>query len=161
MHLNPGTLRMRSGASGSAESWTRIVLSCAAYAMFIGSVYMVHVVGRRWVAGALLGEYVNGYNPSVIEIQRTEVFERWLRRLRDTQGRRRITDRIHRISSGNYGDTRSVGGGVSELRIHYGPGYRVYFTRMGESIIVLLAGGDKDSQQRDIRTAQDLARELR
>ena len=97
----------------------------------------------------------------VIEIQRTEVFERWLRRLRDRHGRRRITDRIQRLSSGNYGDVRPVGGGVSELRIHYGPGYRVYFTQRGEFVVVLLAGGDKDSQRRDIRTAQDLARELR
>lgn len=79
---------------------------------------------------------------------------------RDREGQRRITDRIERISSGNYGDARSVGGGVSELRIHYGPGYRIYFTRRGEFIVVLLAGGDKNSQQRDIRTAQDLAHEL-
>ena len=104
---------------------------------------------------------MGGYNPSVIEIRRTEVFERWLRRLRDTQARRRITDRIQRLSSGNFGDVVSVGGGVSELRIHYGPGYRVYFAQQGQSIVVLLAGGDKDSQARDIRTAQDLARELR
>ena len=108
-----------------------------------------------------LKKYASGYNPSVIEIQQTQVFERWLRRLRDTQARRLITDRIQRLSSGNYGDARSVGGGVSELRVHYGPGYRIYFTRQGEWIIVLLVGGDKDSQDRDIRTAQDLARELR
>ena len=97
----------------------------------------------------------------MIEIQRTRVYERWFRRLRDRQARRRINDRIQRLSSGNFGDMRSVGEGVSELRIHHGPGYRVYFTRRGESIVVLLAGGDKDSQRRDIGTAQELARELR
>ena len=97
------------------------------------------------------------YNPPVIEVQQTRVYTRWFDRLRDRRARRRIQTRIRSLIEGNPGDWRSVGGGVSELRIHYGPGYRVYFTRRGDSIVILLAGGDKDSQDRDIRTAQDLA----
>lgn len=72
----------------------------------------------------------------------------------------RIDIRIRRLSLGNPGDVRPVGGGVSEMRIDYGPGYRVYFVRRGEAVIVLLAGGDKGSQSRDIRRARELAREL-
>ena len=122
---------------------------------------MVHVVGRPWVAGALLGGYASGYNLCVIEIRQTGVYTRWFHRLRDKQAEALIERRILRLARGYFGDVRSVGRGVSELRIHYGPGYRVYFARQGESIVVLLAGGDKDSQRRDIRTAQDLTRELR
>ena len=80
-------------------------------------------------------------------------------RLRDRRARRLITDRLQRVANGNFGDARSVGGSVSELRISYGPGYRIYFTWIGETVIMLLAGGDKDSQSRDISTAQALARE--
>ena len=104
---------------------------------------------------------MSGYNLCVIEIRQTGVYTRWFRRLRDKQAEALIERRILRLARGYFGDVRSVGRGVSELRIHYGPGYRVYFARQGESIVVLLAGGDKDSQRRDIRTAQDLARELR
>ena len=111
--------------------------------------------GRRFAYG-----YATGYNPTVIEIQRTRVYERWFRRLRDSRAQGRIIDRIRRLSEGNPGDVRPVGAGVSELRIQYEPGYRVYFVRRGESRILLLAGGDKDSQNRDIRTALDIAREL-
>ena len=96
----------------------------------------------------------------MIEIQRTRVYERWFRRLRDSRAQGRIIDRIRRLSEGNPGDVRAVGEGVSELRIHYGPGYRVYFVRRSQSVILLLAGGDKDSQNRDIRTALDLASDL-
>ena len=104
--------------------------------------------------------YVSGYNPSVIEIQRTRVYEMWFRRLRDRRAQGRIIDRVRRLSEGNPGDVRPVGEGVSELRIHYGPGYRVYFVRRGQSVILLLAGGGKDSQNRDIRTALELASDL-
>jgi putative addiction module killer protein len=97
---------------------------------------------------------------AMIEIRQTEAFAAWLRGLRDRQARARIQARIDRLSLGNPGDTRSVGGGVSELRIDYGPGYRVYFVRRGEMLIVLLAGGDKRTQARDIKTARDLARSL-
>ena len=100
------------------------------------------------------------YNESVIEIRQTGVYARWFRRLRDREVRARIDIRIRRLSLGNPGDVRPVGGGVSELRIDYGPGYRVYFSRRGEAVIVLLAGGDKGSQDRDIRRALELARGL-
>ena len=92
-----------------------------------------------------------------MEVRQTEVYARWFRRLRDTQARARINVRIRRLSLGNPGDVRAVGGGVSELRIDHGPGYRVYFVQRGRALIVLLAGGGKDSQERDIRKALALA----
>ena len=94
------------------------------------------------------------------EIRETEVYARWFRRLRDRQARVRIDVRIRRLSLGNPGDVRPVGEGVSEMRINYGPGYRVYFVRRGQALVVLLAGGDKDSQKRDIPRALELARGL-
>ena len=100
------------------------------------------------------------YNVLMVEIRQTEAYARWFRRLRDRQARVRIDNRIRRMSLGNLGDVRPVGEGVSEVRIDYGPGYRVYFMQRGETLIVLLAGGDKDSQARDIRRAQELARGL-
>ena len=96
----------------------------------------------------------------MIEIRETEVYARWFRRLRDRQARVRIDNRIRRLSLGNPGDVRPVGEGVSEIRVNYGPGYRVYYVQRGETLIVLLAGGDKDSQERDIRRALELARGL-
>ena len=96
----------------------------------------------------------------VIEFRQTEVYARWFRRLRDRQARVRIDNRIRRLSLGNPGDVRPVGEGVSEIRIDYGPGYRVYFVQRAEALVVLLAGGDKDSQARDIRRALELARGL-
>ena len=96
----------------------------------------------------------------MVEIRQTEAYARWFMRLRDRQARVRIDNRIRRMSLGNLGDVRPVGDGVSEVRIEYGPGYRVYFVQRGETLIVLLAGGDKDSQVRDIRRAQELARGL-
>jgi putative addiction module killer protein len=96
----------------------------------------------------------------VIEIRQTETFAAWFREVRDRQLRARIQVRIDRLSLGNPGDVRPVGEGVSELRIDYGPGYRVYFVRHGDTLIVLLAGGDKRTQARDIRTALTLARSL-
>ena len=96
----------------------------------------------------------------VVEVRQTEVYARWFRRLRDRQARVRIDSRIRRLSLGNPGDVRPVGEGVSEIRIDYGPGYRVYFAQRGQDLIVLLAGGDKDSQERDIQRALALARGL-
>jgi len=96
----------------------------------------------------------------VIEVRQTEAYGRWISRLRDRQARARINIRVRRLSLGNFGDVRTIGGGVSEIRIDYGPGYRVYFTRRGSALVVLLAGGDKSSQRRDIARARDLAREL-
>ncbi len=85
---------------------------------------------------------------------------KWIDGLRDARGRARVLARVERLSAGRTGDVRSVGGGVSELRIDHGPGYRVYFTKRGRAIVILLAGGDKGSQGRDIKMAQRLARNL-
>ncbi len=108
----------------------------------------------------LLSRYPVAYNRVMVEIRQTDAYARWFRRLRDRQARVRIDNRIRRLSLGNPGDVRPVGEGVSEIRIDYGPGYRVYFAQMGEALVVLLAGGDKDSQERDIRRALELARGL-
>ena len=97
------------------------------------------------------------YNRTMVEIRQTDVYARWFRRLRDREARARIDSRIRRLSLGNPGDLRPVGEGVSEIRVDHGPGYRVYFVRQGKALVVLLAGGDKDSQKRDIRRALDLA----
>jgi putative addiction module killer protein len=93
-------------------------------------------------------------------IHTTETFDAWFARLRDKQAARRIQVRIDRTEEGNFGDCEPVGEGVSEMRIHYGPGYRVYFTQRGLEIVVLLAGGDKSTQGKDIKTALTLARQL-
>ena len=96
----------------------------------------------------------------MVEIRQTDTYVRWFDDLRDLQARARILVRIRRLSLGNFGDVRPVGEGVSELRIDYGPGYRVYFTSRGESLVILLTGGDKRTQSRDIDTALRLSREL-
>jgi len=93
----------------------------------------------------------------MIEIQQTEIYANWFAQLHDRQARARIDVRIRRLSLGNPGDVRPVGAGVSELRIDYGPGYRVYFVQRGALLIILLAGGDKRTQSRDIQTALELA----
>jgi putative addiction module killer protein len=96
----------------------------------------------------------------VIEVRQTEIFAQWFRRLRDRRAQRRIQVRIDRFEAGNPGDVRPVGGGVSEMRIDYGPGYRVYFAQRGVTLVILLAGGDKRSQQQDIAMALKLAGEV-
>lgn len=95
----------------------------------------------------------------VLEIRQSPVYARWFANLRDRQARARVDVRIRRLSLGNPGDVKSVGDGVLELRIDYGPGYRVYFTRRGERLVILLAGGDKKSQTKDIAKAIELASE--
>ncbi len=97
----------------------------------------------------------------MIEVIQSSTFRRWIRRLRDRRAVARINARLRNVSIGNLGDTTSVGDGVFEMRIHYGPGYRLYFLREGPTVIVLLCGGDKDSQSRDIERARSLAREWR
>ena len=96
----------------------------------------------------------------MIEIRQTEIYSKWFKSLRDSQAQARINIRIRRLSMGNSGDVKPVGKGVSELRIDYGAGYRVYFIQRGEQLIILLAGGDKRTQDQDIKTALELAKEL-
>jgi putative addiction module killer protein/probable addiction module antidote protein len=95
------------------------------------------------------------------EVRQTATFARWFAGLRDGRARARIQARIDRLAIGNAGDVKPIGGGVSEMRIDYGPGYRVYFVERGTTLVVLLAGGDKGTQQRDIKLARDLARNRR
>ena len=96
----------------------------------------------------------------MLEIRQTATFRKWERRLRDQRAKALIAARIFRLANGLRGDVQPVGNGVSEMRIHFGPGYRVYFKEIGMEIVVLLCGGDKSTQQRDIDTAQRLAAEL-
>ena len=96
----------------------------------------------------------------MVEIRKTELFAKWLDNLRDIQAKARVLVRIERLASGNAGDVKPVGEGISEMRIDYGPGYRVYFTKRGSELIILLAGGDKGSQSSDIKTSLRLARNL-
>jgi putative addiction module killer protein len=96
----------------------------------------------------------------MIEIRQTEEYSQWFEGLRDRQARARINVRIRRLSLGNPGDVKPVGAGISELRIDYGPGYRVYFVYQGQTVVILLAGGDKHTQERDIKAALELARNL-
>ncbi len=95
-----------------------------------------------------------------MEVLYTEAFETWLRGLRNQRARIRILSRLERIEDGNFGDHRSVGDGVSELRVNVGQGYRVYYTVRRNTVVILLYGGDKSSQRRDIRRAQRIASEF-
>ena len=101
-----------------------------------------------------------GYNIAVPEIRQTEPFSAWLRSLRDPQARARIAARIRRLAFGNPGDIRPVGEGVSELRIQYGPGYRVYYVQRADVLVILLCGGDKSTQEGDFANAKRLAKEI-
>ena len=94
------------------------------------------------------------------EVRQTDAYENWFRRLRDREAKARILVRVRRLALGNPGDVRPVGGGISELRIDHGPGYRVYWFHPDEETAVLLLGGDKSTQRQDIGKARDLAREL-
>jgi putative addiction module killer protein len=96
----------------------------------------------------------------MLELKQTETFRRWRTRLKDQHARALIASRLDRLAYGHQGDAVPVGQGISELRIHYGPGYRVYFKRRGNQLIVLLCGGTKSTQQRDIKAAKRLADEL-
>ena len=96
----------------------------------------------------------------VFQLQRTDVFDKWLSGLRDAKGKARILARLESVRLGNLGDSMSLGDGLHELRVFAGPGYRVYFAPRGKIVIVLLCGGDKSSQRRDITRAKRLLREL-
>ena len=93
-------------------------------------------------------------------IRKTEAYAQWIDGLRDIHARARVLVRVERLAEGNAGDVRPVGEGVSEMRIDYGPGYRVYYTKRAREVVVLLAGGDKSTQATDIKTALRLARHL-
>ena len=96
----------------------------------------------------------------MIEIRQTAVFSKWIKDLRDAKAKAKIAGRIERLAMGLAGDVKPVGNGLSELRIHDGPGYRIYFITKGHVLIVLLCGGDKSSQDKDIKRAKDLAQQL-
>src|SRR6516225_10132237 len=104
--------------------------------------------------------YPMGYPCAVYEIRRSETFDTWLKNLADSKARARIAARIDRLGLGNPGDVKPVGGGVSEMRIDYGPGYRLYFTQRGRTVVLLLCGGDKATQANDIKRAIALAKEV-
>jgi putative addiction module killer protein len=101
-----------------------------------------------------------GYNSTVPQIRKTREFALWIDGLGDTRARARILVRIERLAAGNPGDVRPVGEGVSELRIDDGPGYRVYYKKIGSKLVILLAGGDKGTQKKDIGLSLRLARNL-
>jgi putative addiction module killer protein len=96
----------------------------------------------------------------MFEILTTDEFDRWLSDLADERARTKIASRVARLCFGNAGDVKPVGEGVSEMRIHHGPGYRVYYKQTGRTIILILCGGDKSSQDRDIKRAKEIAAEL-
>lgn len=96
----------------------------------------------------------------MIEIRQTRIFMEWRAGLRDIVASKRISARIDRLSFGNFGDVKPVGEGVSELRLDFGPGYRIYFVQRGDVLVILLCGGDKSSQVRDITKAKQMAQEL-
>lgn len=104
--------------------------------------------------------YLNGYNFCMYNVQQTQKFSQWLTKLKDMRARIAIVRRIERAQSGNVGDVKSVGESVYEMRIDMGPGYRLYYTMRGDEIIILLVGGDKSTQQRDIEKAIEMAKEI-
>lgn len=97
----------------------------------------------------------------MIEIVQTDIFRHWIERLKDRVARNRIIARIDRAAGGNFGDWKPVGGGVAEMRIDHGPGYRVYFSRRGDRLVIILAGGTKGTQSADIHRAIEIAAELK
>lgn len=93
-------------------------------------------------------------------VEKTEEFDTWLKALCDARAKAKIISRIERLADGNPGDVKPVGNGISEMRVHYGPGYRVYYCQQGETIVIILCGGDKDSQAKDIATAKEIKESL-
>jgi putative addiction module killer protein len=100
------------------------------------------------------------YSSDMIEVRKTTIFTKWFESLKDRRAKARIQVRIDRVEMGHFGDVEPVGEGVSELRIFYGPGYRVYFVQPDAAVVILLSGGDKDSQQADIVKAKEIAKQL-
>ena len=104
--------------------------------------------------------YPYGYDCCMILLRQTETFSRWLSSLKDRQVQARILSRLDRIAMGNFGDVKSVGEGISEIRIDSGPGYRLYFVRRESAVVLLLCGGDKSTQDRDIARSKELVHTL-
>ena len=104
--------------------------------------------------------YLIGYNEIMIRVEETDNFKKWMRDMKDRKARSIINARIRRLSLGNKGDTKYITDGISELRIDFGPGYRVYYIEENQTIIILLCGGDKSSQKRDIEEAKLIAQNL-
>jgi len=96
----------------------------------------------------------------MFSVRKTEIFDNWIRKLKDRTGRAIINARILRLSHGNYGDTKYLGDGINELRIDFGPGYRVYYTQIRQTIVILLCGGDKSTQSSDLKKAKNMAENL-
>ncbi len=96
----------------------------------------------------------------MIEVRKTEIFDKWFTKLKDRKAKARIQARIDRVEIGNFGDVSPVGEGISELRIFYGPGYRVYYVQKDSVVVILLSGGDKSSQKTDIAKAKEVAKQL-
>ena len=113
---------------------------------------------REFAKNRLTGMYVITYTITVKEIIHSDEFDNWLHKLRDSRARFRIYKRIERLAEGNPGDVAPAGEGISEMRIDYGPGYRVYLKDTGREIIILLCGGDKSTQQADIKQAKIIAK---
>jgi putative addiction module killer protein len=124
-----------------------------------GPLPFVDYDGESWVSRNIDKNSIVLHKGQSVAILQTSAFRAWLGGLRDGKARLRIDDRLKRLASGNAGDTKSVGGGVQELRMRFGPGYRVYYKWCGEVLVLLLTGGDKDSQVRDIAKAKQLAKE--
>ncbi len=114
---------------------------------------------EKSVMGLIASTRIVAYKPHMPTVRQTETFSAWLKDLRDIRGRAKIVARIQRLADGNPGDVAPVGDGVSEMRIHFGPGYRVYYVNRGGELIVLLCGGDKRRQQCDIDEAKRLSQE--
>jgi putative addiction module killer protein len=115
--------------------------------------------GNRLSNNRLAANPVVAYKQQMPTVRMTETFATWLHELRDAKARSKVAVRIQRLEDGNPGDVVPVGDGVSEMRIHYGPGYRVYYVNRGSEFVILLCGGDKGSQSRDIEAAKHLAQE--
>ena len=96
----------------------------------------------------------------MFEVRTTDEFDRWLSNLADEKARTRIASRVARLRFGNPGDVKPIGDGLSEMRVHHGPGYRVYYKQTGKTIVIILCGGDKSSQNKDIKRAREIAAEL-
>lgn len=122
---------------------------------------LAQTLGRTGPAAAILDVlYPCGYNATMFVVRQTEEFVAWLDDLKDKKAQVRIAARLRQVEAGNLGDWQPVEGEVSELRVHFGPGYRLYFTRRGNVIVIVLTAGDKSTQKRDIRRALKMASEI-